>query len=452
MNMKPLTSILVALSLLAALPPQAGAAAPPTISDNGPWLVFDTGEGLAAVDANGAGLIRFSTPALMTKNELARGASPTGEWLAFRSANRDNFTNTQLNLLHLPDGKLTTISRLLSPELEQAAEGRSEAAIAVSEPDALAWSPDGRYLAFVAAIDGPSSDLYVYDTHNAKVTRLTNGPNETASLMWSPDSKSIVHLEVEHFGTGAGWAVKAAWAAPVAGGRARRLYRTTSGGEIWMGWPAPDTFGVYTYRPISPDSARLVNVRTGRNRAVYAGTFAEAALGPGGALAFIATDYERRLAEGLYFVSAPGRKPGLIAKGQWERVAWLAQAERFVASGPQGVLSFATDGEQTRIDEMPWFAASPDGARLAFWGHERFDARPGVRVYTAGGKFVRDVTIDSTDLVLWRPDSQGLFHVSNGALYYHDLTDKPPQLVSDRISAGMDGGIVWVAGQARQQP
>ena len=33
------------------------------------------------------------------------------------------------------------------------------------------WSPDGRYLAFVAAIEGPSSDLYVYDSLQDKIER-----------------------------------------------------------------------------------------------------------------------------------------------------------------------------------------------------------------------------------------------------------------------------------------
>lgn len=274
-----------------------------------------------------------------------------------------------MNLLRLPDGNVRIVTRLLTPEIEQAAaEDRAEPAIAVSMPDAMAWSPDGQYLAFVAAIDGPSSDLYVYDVRYDKVTRLTDGRNQAASLAWSPDSKWIVHLEVEHFGTGAGWAVKAAWAAPAGGGRARRLYTTTSSGEIWLGWTAPDTFGVYSFDQISPGKARLINLRTGRSRTHYAGTFAEAALAPDSALAFITTSYDQRLSEGVYLVSAPGRKPARVAEGQWNRV-------------------------------------------------------------------------------MWRPDSAGLFYVSNGALYYSDLSSRRPGLVSRNVHAGMDGGITRVNGR-----
>lgn len=425
---------------------QPGLAASPALSASGPWLVFRAGDRISAVDADGTGLVSFDTPALLTYGELARGASPAGKWLAFRSGDLATSANATLNLLRLPDGALRPIARLLTPAIEQAAaEDRAEPAIAVSMPDALAWSPDGQYLAFVAAIDGPSSDLYVYDARRDKVTRLTDGRNEAASLTWSPDSKSIVHLEVEQFGTGAGWAVKAAWVAPAAGGRVRRLYTTNSGGEIWLGWTAPDTLGVYSFDEIAPGKARLVNTRTGRSRTLYAGTFAEAALAPDAALAFIATSYDQRLSEGVYLVSAPGRKPARIAEGSWSRVAWVEQAGRFIASGPQGILSFATDGEIARIDEMPWFAASPDGARLVVWGNSAFDARPGARIYTAGGQLVREITKDSVDVAVWRPDSRGLFYVSNGALYYSDLSSRRPRLVSRNVQAWTDGDFAWVS-------
>lgn len=146
------------------------------------------------------------------------------------------------------------------------------------------------------------------------------------------------------------------------------MYTTTSGGEIWLGWTAPDTFGVYSFDQISPGKARLINLRTGRSRTHYAGTFAEAALAPDSALAFITTSYDQRLSEGVYLVSAPGRKPARVAEGQWNRV-------------------------------------------------------------------------------VWRPDSAGLFYVSNGALYYSDLSSRRPGLVSRNVHAGMDGGITWVNGR-----
>ena len=112
-----------------------------------------------------------------------------------------------LTLLHLPDGQLQPIGPLFSPEMQQAIAAAGfdrndaiEAGIAIVENgDTLKWSPDGRYLAFIAAIDGPSSDVYSYDLQTGQINRLTDGPNQAANLSWSPDSKWIVHEEVEEF-------------------------------------------------------------------------------------------------------------------------------------------------------------------------------------------------------------------------------------------------------------
>ena len=71
------------------------------------------------------------------------------------------------------------------------------------------WSPDGQYLAFVGTIDGPSSDLYVYDTKTNEITRLTTGENQAVDPEWSPDGAWIVHGEMStHYYTEAVWAAR----------------------------------------------------------------------------------------------------------------------------------------------------------------------------------------------------------------------------------------------------
>ena len=80
-----------------------------------------------------------------------------------------------------------------------------------------AWSPDGRWLAFNAAIDGPSADVYVYDTSTNSIERLTDGPDQSVDLVWSPDSAYIVHGVADslYYGySGLGYGMLSAWAAP----------------------------------------------------------------------------------------------------------------------------------------------------------------------------------------------------------------------------------------------
>lgn len=52
----------------------------------------------------------------------------------------------------------------------------------MSEPR---WSPDGRYLAFVGSIDGPSADLYIYDSTINQIMRLSSGNNHAEDPLWS---------------------------------------------------------------------------------------------------------------------------------------------------------------------------------------------------------------------------------------------------------------------------
>jgi len=58
------------------------------------------------------------------------------------------------------------------------------------------WSPNGRYLAFVAILDAASSDLFVYDTQDGNLKRLTNGPDWVGPISWSPDGTHIVMQEI----------------------------------------------------------------------------------------------------------------------------------------------------------------------------------------------------------------------------------------------------------------
>ncbi|MBN2084264.1 MAG: hypothetical protein JW748_03500 [Anaerolineales bacterium] len=46
----------------------------------------------------------------------------------------------------------------------------------------LKWSPDGKYLAFGAMIDGDSSDVYVYDVDTGKIRRVESGTWNVGNL------------------------------------------------------------------------------------------------------------------------------------------------------------------------------------------------------------------------------------------------------------------------------
>lgn len=140
-------------------------------------------------------------------------------WLPYVTVALQPGTATQsgpvLHLLHLATGETVTVTALLpadypdnlaastalaaqvAPDLAGAPdlEMRVRAAFATGLRQ-RAWSPGGDYLAFGAATDGPSTDLYLLERSNAAVTRLTDGPQQIAAIQWSPDGRWIWHSYV----------------------------------------------------------------------------------------------------------------------------------------------------------------------------------------------------------------------------------------------------------------
>ena len=122
--------------------------------------------------------------------------------------NYDYVTNQVfLGLLSWPDLRLTEIINIAEyyhdvedlDAIEDETRNQLVSAMmaaAVSPPE---WSPDGRYLAFVGSIEGPSSDLYLYDTLSGRIIRKTDGPNQALMPYWSPDGTGILHQSVIYF-------------------------------------------------------------------------------------------------------------------------------------------------------------------------------------------------------------------------------------------------------------
>ena len=85
----------------------------------------------------------------------------------------------------------------------------------------LAWSPDGRQVAFVSAQDN-QVDLYAA-TPDGQVTRLTASADLKKSPRWSPDSAMVAAMTTTGFGTGAGWGDTGVIVAPRTGGKPVRV-------------------------------------------------------------------------------------------------------------------------------------------------------------------------------------------------------------------------------------
>jgi hypothetical protein len=438
-------------------------------------LIVPSADGLQLFSTNGKHLQTFDQAQVSLSRNLSDGIAPSGGNVAFVSGDspltpdREGSGPLRLNLLDTHTGSQKPITPLFSPDMEQAIKTAAatgdrtdaiEAGIAVVENDhTLAWSPDGRYLAFIAAIDGPSSDVYSYDRESGQINRLTDGPNQAARLFWSPDSNWIVHEEVESFGTGAGWNVKAVWAAAPDGSGNRKLYDVEhSGDEVFVDWVSPNgyrwvspnTFLVYSWTPIGLQNIRLVDLDTGEAQRIGPEF-------PVQALAFdpksqtqltVVDDYtaqQNNLQGGLYLTSSASGQPQRIAPGNWYDVRWLPHAQLFFAKGEEGVISVALDGTTKEyFGEGALPIDAPDGAWLLAWGDGNFTSPIGLRLYTTDGELKRGITTDSVTLATWSPDSTGVFLVSEGKLGYAAIPNGEPQSIEENTTAGETGSLGWV--------
>ena len=317
----------------------------------------------------------------------------------------------------------------------------------------LSWSPDGRTLAFVAAVDGPSADVYVYDTVANEFRRLTDGPNQPKLLGWSADSRWILHLEIKDIGAGDGvwWDTVALWAATADGSEIMRVPGVEENVHF-LNWSSPTLVMIVhdTYGPLPPFQIDLIDIYTGPVATIYPGSVYQWAIDPAtGSIAFVVEEYEyeRRkvLDPGLYMASPSRPTPLPVGSkdpdnesylGSVGLPTWSPQLNAFmVITQDRTVAAISTSGELLRIFEgectLPRFPVpSPDGRWLAFESCSERPAR--IRVHSEENGRVWEVLVGSFNDFFWSPDSSGIFYFQGEApeqLMYVAVPEGTPRLI-----------------------
>jgi hypothetical protein len=422
------------------------------LAANGPWLVYRAGEAIFIANSDGSGhRVLYDGPTLPF--DLDDAVAPSGSLLALYGFDDPAAqVGPWLRVVRMPLGVEVFSTPLLSSEIEavlaEGTEGGSaeaEAATAVTLPDALAWSPDGQRLAFVAALHAISSDLYVYSFDRAFLSRVSSGPNQIASPSWSPDSSWIAHQAVEGFGTGAGWRMGSVWTVSPNGQRLNRLYAPESGGEVFLGWSRGGSLISYSFTQDGYRDLRAAGADGAVENVLISTYFDDAAYDlASGMVAYAVSENAGPGAEpGAYVWGPVMRDPLHMDARDWTTVNWAPGAGLFIFEGPSGVLAVTPEGEGSEIPRPGRAAVSPDGHYLALWGDGTSSNVGGIELYTTGLEFVRPLEDRPVSVVSWRPDSAGLMAVTEAGLKYYPL--EGPSAVVDPSAAGIaEGGLGWV--------
>lgn len=107
------------------------------------------------------------------------------------------------------------------------------------------WSPDGRYLAFAGAMDANNTDVYIFDSADNSVKRLTDEAESVQISGWSPDSQWVIYATATDFWSTAEATLLAAGAVKVDGEKIFPLYEypeyTGRGYQIIIDWFSDDS-------------------------------------------------------------------------------------------------------------------------------------------------------------------------------------------------------------------
>ena len=168
--------------------------APTSLNPEGPYVLFEGEDGIWIANPDGTFLTRLSDRGFVTPyQDPHRAISPGGDRLAQIILTE---AGAKLIIIHLPGGETEFVAHLSDrPESSNITSQVGLAYHAITNYDNVAWQPgEGRLLAFIGAMDGPTADLYVYDTVTKEIAQLTDGLSQALFPSWSPDGEYILNF------------------------------------------------------------------------------------------------------------------------------------------------------------------------------------------------------------------------------------------------------------------
>lgn len=438
------------LSMISPTTPPTITVAPPAavgLDPQGPWLIYKTsGDDVFIINKDGSG--RTQLPYYAFRLIDPYDASSSLPLIAVSTVDKEMNYSSCIDIVSIPAlNTIKHISLQSCPEIIPGCEIHPQASFSF-EPK---WSPDGRYLAFIGAIEGPTTDLYVYDGETDEIKRLTDGPNQVGWYYWSPDSKWIVHEEVSDF---MGWQVESIWSASPVTDEVRWVFSPKSKrSQRLLGWIDNDSFITYEHSMYGKGNLVLSRIENGIVTSVFPGLFHDdVALDPEtGTIAFypFVGAPDTNIGEpGIYTISLNNINPTRIEIEALNILGWFEDIGYFLTStvcpnDPGGKLGFTPDGSvacvKNRISSI-----SPDNE----W-EILFDK--GIHIINSSGESTLLLASCSDGSVYWRPDSNGVFIIPDGNVYYLDISTLELKFINDDLVStfnsihGMNSALVmWI--------
>jgi len=425
-------------------------------SSAGPWLAFTEKEAgiVHAYEVSTGEMVHIELPKPIY-DDLRRAQIPDGRQVYLRAGSPLNTDELALYRVDLTFGEIVKINTLLSIDLQRRLVNQNgtrapETLAAVTRPDGIAWSPTGRYLAFTAALDNNSSDLYLFDTVNNRVERLNGLYTHNATPFWSPGGNWLVSQELGEDDLGTGKRSENVTVLRVPGYDDQiSLYLPDreSVGEVFVGWLNAQQFISYSQTSDGPQNLRLIHVENQNIKMIFADRFRQAAFDPvSGWLTFILNEelaLEAGLTAGVYLQVPDQAEYRLVRAGDWMNLAF-EPGGMFIVKGSSGVFAFSSDGDELYLPRERNLQMSPLGNWMIAWG-DGTDGETGARLYQPpNDRSLQALTNKPVEGALWQPDSKGLFLLSDGAIYHLEFPGLDMVEIIGGISSMSPHEWIWV--------
>jgi dipeptidyl aminopeptidase/acylaminoacyl peptidase len=328
------------------------------------------------------------------------------------------------------------------------------------------WSPNGRYLAFASILDAASSDLFVYDSQNGRLRRLTNGPDWVGPIEWSPDGTKIIMQELlndeEFLFAPYSKTPSSVWSVSVDTNEIKLLYSTAEALteqniEYWLD---DQRFIAYEGYLVNADQARglrLVDVEAGTNRILFGGVFVMLSFDPVHEVFII---YEQNteicLPSTMCIVSVKdgsirpvGDQPYSISFPWWDENTGMFVSGDDCENDPQSLQAFNYQGTPVCVPKLEPTPEPPENAsHPAPDGKQTLTVKDGLWLESQGQAEIQ-ISPDVPSDVTWCPDSTCFFFSvpqpdNTWTLYHVSL----PGLEMKKVDEGIQskGTYQWLGG------
>ena len=381
-----------------------------------------------------------------------------------------NDQTLDLVVVKIPSGEMTTIAHLASITTDEygsiyledpdVTSPEALAICAITDFSSAAWQPgDGRLLAFVGAINGPTADLYLYDTQTQEITQPTDGPSQAILPDWTPDGQYILHYGVSAVppfggGIGCGNHLDGIWAVRASDGTVLTMPKPESDAlnphDILLGWHDDSHYLTYNGSNgcYSLDSVNVVN---GETTPVMDFSFTRAiSQSPENGALLFASDAScpNSLGEGIFLLSPGQTTPRRIHDEPVLEMRWMPESKVF-HTYPAAL--FSSDGE-TRYDPPVYDSSyKPAVSRHGYqaWGvMKNRKGRVLVKVPGSEWQTILDGSGDDISVaqLLWDP-MEGrtlLIILRDGSLYAATYPDFAPRLIVNLGNSLSEYQAIWL--------